>query len=331
LFSVLDLFFKFAKNIKDILKRKVIVYFFLLGFFCLGQNFYRPGEWKRYRQEYFIYLGSSHFLGDLGGRDREGTDYSPVDLDFNQTRTAFGIGYRYKIQNWMNVSTAFQYLILKGDDKETKDPFRMNRNLNFKSNVFDLSVRLELGFNAIKSGNRYGIRKTLLRRMKNRIWSLFFYSGVGGFYFNPKGKAPNGNWVKLRPLHTEGQGLPGGPKQYSNWSVSIPFGAYYKITFNRKWSVGIDISWTKTFTDYIDDVSGVYYNKDTLRKYYGDLSAYMSDPNLGLIPGFSSPDASGNPAQRGDKEKDSYITIKLTVGYLIKKTKRRTARLKSKF
>lgn len=313
-------------------KTLVNILVLLLEFHVLSsQNFYRPGEWKRYRNEYFVYLGSSHFLGDLGGRDREGTDYSPVDLDFKQTRTAFGLGYRYKIQNWMNFSTAFQYLILKGDDKDTKDIYRMNRNLNFKSNVFDLSLRLEMGFNAMKAGNRYGIRKTLLRRMKNRTWSLFFYSGVGAFWFNPKGKAPNGEWVKLYPLRTEGQGLPGGPKQYKRIAVSLPFGAFYRIIFNRKWSFGIDVCWTKTFTDYLDDVSGGYYNKDTLRKYYGDLSAYMSDPHLGLIPGHSSPDAYGNPGQRGDNEKDSYITIKFTVGYLIKKTKRRTARLKSKF
>ncbi|MCX8081553.1 MAG: DUF6089 family protein [Bacteroidia bacterium] len=307
-------------------------YFLLfITFLSFSQNFYRPGEWKRYRNEYFLYLGSSHFLGDLGGRDREGTDYSPVDLDWNQTRSALGLGYRYKIQNWLNFSTAFQYLILKGDDKETKDPFRRNRNLNFKSNVFDLSARIELGFNAIKAGNRYGIKKTLLRRYKNRTWSLFFYSGIGAFYFNPKGRDFRGNWVNLYPLHTEGQGLPGGPKQYKRFAISMPFGAFYRIVFNRKWSFGIDICWTKTFTDYLDDVSGGYYNKDSIRKYYGDLAAYMSDPHLGLIPGHNAPDASGNPGQRGDNEKDSYITIKFTFGYVIKKTRRRTARLKSKF
>jgi hypothetical protein len=34
----------------------------------------------------------------------------------------------------------------------------------------------------------------------------YFLVGVGGFHFNPQGKDPaTGDWVKLKPLHTEGQ------------------------------------------------------------------------------------------------------------------------------
>lgn len=47
----------------------------------------------------------------------------------------------------------------------------------------------------------------------------------------------------------------------------------------------------------------------------------MADPNKGFIDGFSSPNADGSGAQKGDIEKDSYMSLQLTVGHLIKSKK----------
>jgi hypothetical protein len=308
----------------------------LLILFCIAvnlssQNFTRPGEWKKYRKEIFISMGATDFLGELGGRNRIGTHYSPVDLNFPLTKTAFGLGYRYKIQRWMNVTTKFNYLIVQGDDALTQEQYRHNRNLNFKSNIFELAARVEMGFESSKTGNRYGIRKTLNRRMKNNKHGVFFFAGIGAFYFNPKGRLPNGTYIPLRPLHTEGQGLPNGPKQYSNYSICIPLGVYYKVTINKQWTVGIEFSYRKTFTDYIDDVSGRYYDNNAIKAAYGPLAAQMADPSLGNIPGASLPAADGLAAQRGDPtQKDAYISLEVTVGYIFKE-KRKRARLRSKF
>lgn len=295
-----------------------------------SQNFTRPGEWKRYRKEVFVTMGTSNFLGDLGGRDKTGTDYSPVDLDFPQTRTAFGVGYRYKIQRWINVAGKFNYLIVRGDDALTADPYRNNRNLNFKSNIFELSGRVEIGWQSNKAGNRYGIKRTLSRRMKNNNHNIFLFAGIGGFYYNPKGRTPSGAYTKLKPLHTEGQGLDGGPKQYTNYSICLPFGAYYKLVINKQWTVGVEAAWRKTFTDYIDDVGTRYYDKAALAAAYGPLSAQMADPSLGNIYGATLPDGSGLAAQRGDRQMDSYVSVEVTVGYIFKQ-KRKRARLRSKF
>lgn len=306
--------------------------FLVLLFFAFNlssQNFSRPGDWKKFRKEVFISMGTSNFLGDLGGRDKTGTDYSPVDLELSQTRTAFGLGYRYKILRWLNVASKFNYLVVKGNDALTADPFRNNRNLNFKSNIFELSGRIEFGWMSNKTGNRYGIKRTLNRRMKGNNTSLFLFAGIGGFYYNPKGLGPGG-YVKLRPLHTEGQGLEGGPKQYTNYSICIPLGIYYKLILQKVWTVGFEFAYRKTYTDYIDDVSTRYYNNEAIAAAYGPLAAQMADPNLGNIVGATSPDGSGVAAQRGDLQKDSYISLELTVGYIFKQ-KRKRARLRSKF
>jgi hypothetical protein len=163
--------------------------------------------------------------------------------------------------------------------------------------------------------------------MKSNTNSFFFFAGIGGFYFNPK---PIGGGVSLQQMHTEGQGLPGGAKPYSRYSVSFPLGFFYKYTIDKKFSIGIEFSLRKTLTDYIDDVSTVYYDKQLLTNAYGPVAAAYADPSLGNIPGATEPSADGTRAQRGDLQKDSYMTVELTIGYVIKEQRKR-ARLRSKF
>jgi hypothetical protein len=298
-----------------------------------SQAFMRPNEWKKYKREIFISMGTTNFLGDLGGRAGKGTDYSPVDMNFNQSRTAFGFGARYKLKRSVNVAGKFSYLNVKGDDAITADVFRNNRNLNFKANIYEISVRLEGGYQSTKrGGNRYGIRKNF-GRMKAITHNLFAFVGVGAFYFNPKGRMPNGTWTNLYPLLTEGQGLPGGPKQYSRINFSIPVGGYYKLTLNKVWSIGLEFCYRKTFTDYIDDVGGSYYDPAALTAAYGPLSAQMADPSLKTNPDLitaTSPNADGSPAQRGDRQKDAFMSLEIKGSYIFKK-KRKSARLRSKF
>lgn len=301
-----------------------------VSYAVVAQSFMRPNEWKKYKRELYITVGTSNFLGDLGGGKGAGKDYSPRDLNFNQSRTAFGVGGRYKLQRAINLAVKFNYLNVRGNDASSKDSIRFNRNLNFKSNIYELSARLEFGYQSSRrGGSKYGIRRNY-GRMKNMTHNLYAFIGVGGFYFNPKGQRATGEWVALKPLHTEGQGLPGGPKQYSNFSISIPVGAYYKLTINKKWSVGVEFCYRKTFSDYIDDVGGSYYDPNALGAAYGPLAVEMADPNLGLIPGATMPAGDGTPAQRGDLQKDAFMSLELSLGYTFKK-QRRSARLRSKF
>lgn len=311
----------------------ILAIFLSFGIFSevSSQNFSRTNDWKKYRKELVFQGGVAQFLGDLGGLNKIGTDFSPVDVEFSLTRPAFSLAYRYKIAKNFNWHTSFNYLLVAGNDKLTTEPFRNNRNLNFKSHLFELATRVELSIFSGKRGHRYGIKKTIGRRHKTRSWELIGFVGVGGFYFNPKGINPtSGQLVKLKPLHTEGQGLPGGPKQYKNFSISIPMGIAYRVIINKYWSFGAELNYRKTFTDYIDDVSTSYYDNAALAQNYGALSAQMADPSLGNIPGATSPDGAGVGAQRGDKEKDSYMSLQITVGRFFP-PKRGKSRLRSKF
>src|ERR1700758_557286 len=234
--------------------------------FCLsakGQYFTKHDSWKKERKEWILGGGVSNFLGDLGGLNKVGTHYSYADLELVLTSPSGSLGYRYRINKRFASRTDFSYLKVRGDDKLTLEPFRHNRNLNFKSNIFELSTVVEISLSFDRHGNKYHIKKTMFRRYKQYSSYYYAFVGVGGFYFNPKANY-GGNWYNLHDLSTEGEGLPGGIKQYKRISISIPIGLGVRYRINDRWTLGLEYNFRKTFTDYIDDVSGRYYDKNKL-------------------------------------------------------------------
>lgn len=319
--------------------RKKILLPLLLIIPLLASAQYRKPKYKRannfanskskVRKEYVFAIGAANFLGELGGANQIGTNFVK-DLEFSMTRPSAAIGMRYKFSKRFAVKGGFYYQLVSGADKLTKEPYRNNRNLSFKSNIFELSGQLEFFITKEQQGHRYKIKNA--KGMKNYDYQVYMFVGVGGFYYNPKALY-KGSWVALQPLSTEGQGLAGGPKKYSRVSVCIPYGIGAKYNLNKEWAVGLEIGIRKTFTDYIDDVSTVYYDNDVLKKEKGQAAADLADPSLLNYPAELGGNATGAQQsaagqQRGDpKDKDAYMFVNVTVSYKIP-NKRRT---RSKF
>ncbi len=306
---------------------RLIILFSLISTVSFAQLFGR-NSWKRQRREVYFGGGVSNFLGDLGGKDRIGTDYSYADLELKLTRPSLTFGYRYRLSKKWAWRNDFCYMAVSGDDALTREPARHNRNLSFKSNIYEVSTNIEYAFFFDKGGNRYALRSTFKNRYKSS--SLYFYvsGGVGAFFFNPKSQY-NGVWYALQPLGTEGQGLDGEPAKYKRFSIAIPMAFGVRASIARYYTVGLEYNFRKTFTDYIDDVHGVYYDNNAIKSARGNIAAYFADPSLGEIPNATRPDGYGFPAQRGDKQMDSYMAVELKLGIILKnKPKRRNTRAK---
>jgi hypothetical protein len=210
------------------------------------------------------------------------------------------------------------FAMVSGNDALSKDAIRQNRNLNFRSPIIELSVQAEYYFISEVAKNLYTIGG-LNSRKKRRKLSAYVFGGIGTFYYNPKEQL-NGIWYSVRKYHVEGQGLPGGPKQFSNVNVAIPIGLGFKEQLDKRLSVGFEFGIRKTFTDYIDGVSGTYYDRTKLIQAYGPIAAALADPNLGKIDG-----ATNTGQKRGDsKYKDSYMFLTFNVGYKFGKKSHRT-------
>jgi hypothetical protein len=281
-----------------------------------AQYFRNSNYWKTHRNEWSFGLGVSNFLGELGGRNQIGSPFI-WDLELSQTKPAVSVSHRYYTFEKQSVRTTIQYGVLAGNDNLTTETFRHNRNLAFRTDLYELSIVYEIHFYKEQLGHVYDLRGVVGEK-SSRV-GLYAFAGIGGFYFNPKAPVGNG-YVELRPLGTEGQGLPNGPEEYKLLQFCIPMGVGVRKALAKNWSAGFELQYTKTFTDYIDDVSGVYYDGDAIAAAYGPLAQYLADPSLHEPEAGPAPTAAGQ--QRGDPtDLDAYIFFKFQLHYKVFKYK----------
>jgi|JI102314A2RNA_FD_contig_91_521111_length_1282_multi_3_in_0_out_0_2 hypothetical protein len=288
------------------MRKYILLSLILFPLFSMSQ------QWKKTRKEILLGVGAANLLGDLGGADQIGT-HLMKDLEISLTRPTVAAGYRYKLSPTMAVKGYTGWARLAGNDLLTAEPSRNNRNLSFRTNIITASAQFEYSVIEEKVKSRYS------RRSKKFPLNIYFFGGFGLFYFNPESQYYDGKWYKLKPLRTEGQGLPGSEaKDYSLVQFCVPLGVGFKYPINREWSIGLEYSITKTFTDYIDDVSTVYYDNEAIRAAYGDVAAYFADPST--TPTREAPIKGGtNPGEkRGETTyNDSFMFAWLNVSYKI--------------
>jgi hypothetical protein len=266
-------------------------------------------RWKAYRYEWSAGIGASNFLGELGGANQIGTD-GFKDLEISTTRPSVAVGLRYKISPVMAIHSHLTYGQVRGDDKLTTEPFRHNRNLNFKSNIYEFNTNFEFSFLSSREGGIYRLRG--VRRNSTFEASMYVFAGIGVFHFNPKGEL-NKEWYELQPLGTEGQGISEARSKYKRTQLCIPIGFGGRYFFNRRWGMGFEFGIRKTFTDYIDDVSKTYYDNDAISQANGPVAAALADPSLVETP------ATNVGSQRGDpSDKDAYMFMIFSIHYKLR-------------
>lgn len=266
--------------------------------------------------EVYAGVGVSSFLGELGGANAIGTNFAK-DLDIEATRLTTTIGGRVFYHPRIAQRVGLTYGWLSGDDKRTKEPARNERNLNFRTPVFEVMTAFEIYL--LKESTPKNRYRLTAQKQKGNPVNIYLWGGVGGFYFNPKGQNPvTGEWVALQPLRTEGQGYDGyGTRQpYKRFQLCIPFGLGFTFRLHPQWRLGIDLGLRKTFTDYIDDVSLTYVDPSIFAQNGSsdpNLAAIMANKSQGNIAGAAAPGQ-----QRGDpKDLDSYMFLTINLAYKI--------------
>jgi hypothetical protein len=294
----------------------------LVASFASAQGLHNSNAWKKQRHEIRIEIGASNFLGDLGGRDKVGSNFL-YDLELSKTKFASSFNYLYYLGRKLGVRMSLNYGKVSGDDALTTERFRNNRNLKFESIIIEAGMSIEWHFIKEKPGNLYNVKSVTGKKLGRKSISPGFYltAGVSAFYFNPKAVSPSGVMTALHPLKTEGQGLELGADPYKRINVAIPIGGGFRKSINRKMGFKIELAHRFTFSDYIDDVSTVYYDPVALEGEVGPEAVYFANPTNGSIPTFTVGSDLYDPtqpgSQRGDPtNKDGYMF--LTVGVYFK-------------
>lgn len=277
---------------------------------------------------------------------------SLYDTDLSSSNFALNAAYVYHFKNRINFRGNLIFSRISGDDKQSPEFYRNNRSLNFRTDILEISSVVEFYLKEPITGNKFNLKNVKGQKLaSNALSSLGVYisGGVGGFLFVPKAKnnfnygnvlennefTPDGNkteYHKLRPLHTEGQGyevqpegdefnVPGkvfkAGKTYKPVAICIPLGIGVQKAFNSDMGIKAELGLRYTFTDYIDDVSGLYYDKSLLAQYNenGNLAATMSGTNSGLTYGNSNEYTYTNIGfKRGNPENNDYYAF-LNVSY----------------
>lgn len=176
---------------------------------------------------------------------------------------------------------------ISGNDKYNHQYDLKARNLNFKTDIWEVNLCLEVN----------------LLEPEFFIVYPYVFGGVGLFHFNPYTHDDAGRKTYLQPLGTEGQGLAEYPgrKPYRLTQFCLPFGAGIKINLSKRCDLVYELGGRNLFTDYLDDVSTTYVKTQTLMSRSRPKAAELAYRQT-AAPFPSEGDIRGNP-----KIKDWYF------------------------
>jgi hypothetical protein len=225
------------------------------------------------RLEVGYVFGISNFLGDLGGNAGKGGFFLKDNM-MSLTRFITGFHAGYHPSEYINFDLSYVAGKLEGADSLIKgnggvEVARKTRDQHFRSPLKELTLTLEIFPTVYFEYDPNNVAG------KIRPYLLF---GIGVFQFNPQAQyiKPDGTreWVDLKPLRTEGQGMSSHPdrKEYSLTQMNIPYGFGVKYHLSRTISISLEAITRKTFTDYIDDVSTRYIDNNDFYTYFGATS-----------------------------------------------------------
>lgn len=263
-------------------------------------------------------IGFAQYYGDLNVVNQGRHPFTFITESFNtkNLRMSYSLGYRYGLKNYLSFGINFYHLYLAGYDSDNESSslfddafYRKVRNLSFYTavNQFYVDARYE----PFRTEERWDIKKG--------IFSPYISGGLGFFSFNPK-TIYQGREIELQPIGTEGQGIKPYDGKYELLSFCIPFSVGFRwINPERVYSIGLDFTYTYTFTDYIDDVSGNYADPTIFKDKYSisqaELVTALANRNAyGLNSQYSY--ITGTGQQRGNpNSKDNYMTgqVKFTL------------------
>lgn len=244
---------------------------------------------------------SKYKKGSVGGRFRPYTfltfninalnyfgDLAPVNkaisTDVSLTRPGFGGHIGYKYSTYGSVRAGFNYGRIQADDVSS-DPApegqgysRYLRNLSFRNDIKEAHIGFEFDFIPNTGGPNARIPL-----------NLYIFIGAAIYHHEPKGLVPEldhttgglnpapraGEWVKLRPLGTEGQFLEGSTvNEYKSLQFSVPAALGIRLRLPGPFDAGVEFGVRYLFTDYLDDVSDKYVRSD---RFTDPLARIMAD------------------------------------------------------
>lgn len=218
------------------------------------------------------------------------------------------------------------------------------RGLSFRTDVFSLESRVT-----------YTIYKNRRQPLHIQKSCMYFFTGIGIFYGNPKADLFNGSidisnryyfWndgtvrnapegsghgdvitkdgkfeTNLNDWHTEGEGMKqelGKSKMMCNNHIGIPIGIGLRFGISKKINLGFEFSYYKLFSDCIDNASSRYAYNSEIEQYFPNDAVKQELAAYISDPTGKGTDGNAGPqtSPRGNPNKnDSYSYISMELSY----------------
>ncbi len=235
------------------------------------------------------WIGGANYFGDLN-----------TNMRLGRTGLAGGFGARYNFNERVCLKLSGNIGQVQAYDSDSDNIFERARNLHFKSTVADANLAMEFNFLPYIHGS------------KDEAWTPYLFLGFGASYFNPKAKLGD-DWYELRPFGTEGQ-FKG--EEYYTVAGGWVYGAGFKIDLSYEWSLNIDLTAHRLFSDYLDDVSTSYPDLDDVQDLRGDFATqfvdrspelFKSDPDFFTRNGLEAPIGEAGRQRGNSRTNDTYV------------------------
>lgn len=188
-------------------------------------------------------------------------DLNPNSFSTGHAQFTAGLIVRKPLNRWFTLRAGFVMGKIRAADSWNRD-YLKPRNLSFGTSLSEAHAGLEVNVLDISTSR----------------FTPYVYGGIAVFHFNPWTYDNAGEKTYLKPLSTEGQGLPQYPEQkpYALNQYALSFGGGLKYAVSDAINIGIEFNQRKTFTDYLDDVSSHYVNHDVLLMERGEKAVELA-------------------------------------------------------
>jgi hypothetical protein len=269
---------------------KKIIFLFTLVYFSqnlAAQRGVEAGGW----------LAAVNYFGDLN-----------TNMRLNRVGPAAGFGIRYNFNDRICAKLSGNVGRIEAYDKDSPNLYERARNLHFRSIVADAGGQMEFNFLPYNHGS------------KDENWTPYLFLGLGVTYFNPKAEL-DGTWYELRQFGTEGQ-FKG--EEYYTVAGGWVYGMGLKIDLSYEWSLNIDVSARRLFSDYLDDVSSAYPDIDDVEDLRGEFATrfvdrsgelFAKDPAFFTRNNLEAPIGTPGKQRGNSKNNDTYVYLGIGLYY----------------
>ena len=240
-------------------------------------------------------IGTMSYLGDL----------SSSNNPYETVHPGLGLSASLKLNPMLSLRGAALFGKVSASDADNADPELRARNLSFESPITEVGIHLVGDFIFSPQG--------FLRRPPITPYAFI---GMALTNINPQANL-NGQLIDLQPLGTEGQFLDDPdperplPEPYKLTQFVIPMGLGLRFKVFKDLDIETEVGLRKTFTDYLDDVSGYYPNLRRLNRENSTAAALSDRSSTNQFPEGRIDKPRGNPAQN-----DWYMYTSISVSYI---------------